>query len=385
MAFELSKEIRAAALDQAVLETDEFYFDPIGFADSGGCELIVRDDANGHWEADWCDNQIELNPRNAILDMVWRDNRFTLVVVKNDECGRNWFVIGPSVVACEQFFSAVCRWNTVGDNAITVFDEGHFERDEDLREEIKERNLDDMVLSPAIRKRLTDDVLEFFRQKEWYESQGLPWKRGIILHGPPGNGKTQTIRALINGANVSTIYIRSLWGYRVPAEVCLKRIYQRARDIAPCIVVMEDIDSLITPGIRSYFLNEMDGMRNLDGVMTIATTNHLDKLDVAIKDRPSRFDVKIEFGNPDAEARAAYLGEPLFLTKLASEFATEVVKRTDGMSFAALQEFVRASVARHLRMMDLRKSIETTLDEMVGEKPAKESKGKKKKKKSGSK
>jgi AAA+ superfamily predicted ATPase len=381
MAFELSKQIRAAANDKSVLETEDYYFDPIGFANSGGCELIVRDDANGHWEASWDDGNIELQPRNAIMDVVWRGNRYTLAVVKHDECGRGWYIVSESTALCEQFFAAVCKWNTTGNNAVTVFDEGYFERDEELREEIKSRKLEDMVLQPSIRQQLNHDVLEFFSQKEWYTEQGLPWKRGIILHGPPGNGKTQTIRALINEANVATIYVRSLWSYRMPPEVSIKRIYERAREIAPCIVVMEDVDSLISAGIRSYFLNELDGMRTLNGVMTIVTTNHLEALDVAIRNRPSRFDVKIEFANPDAEMRAAYMGEPLFLMKLKSEFATEVVQRTEGLSFAGLQEFVRSSVTSHRRVMDLEKAIRGVLDEMVGSSETQDGKPKKKNKK----
>lgn len=378
MIFELSKQIRAAATDQAVLETDDYYFDPIGFANSGGCGLIVRDDADGHWEALWFDRQIELSPRNAILDVVWRKAKFTLVVAQQNGGGETWFVVGETLGLCEQFFATVCRWNTVGDNSIAVFDEGHFERDDELREEIEMCDLDTMVFSPTVRRILTESILGFFSQKDWYEELGLLWKRGVILHGPPGNGKTQTIRGLIKRANVSTIYVRSLWGYRMRPETSLKTIYQRAREIAPCIVVMEDIDSLITDGLRSHFLNELDGIRSLSGVMTLATTNHLEKLDVAIRNRPNRFDVKVEFANPDAEMRAAYLGEPLSLTKLDSEFATEVIRRTDGMSFAGLQEFSRTCVMRYRRQSDLRSAISETLDEMVGCQPDKKQKKKKK-------
>ena len=381
-AFQLSRLIRDEACDLAVLETDDYVFDPIGFADSGGCELIVKDDANGHWEASWEDSNIELRPRNAVVEVVWRTLRFTLVVARNHDCGRIWFIIGENIVACEQFFAAVCRWNSEGDNAIMVFDGGYFERDEDLREEIRARKLSDLTLSPSIRKQLNTGVLEFFGQKDWYTKQGLPWKRGLILHGPPGNGKTQTIRALINEAKVATIYVRSLRGYRVPPEVSIKRIFQRAREIAPCVVVMEDIDSLITPGIRSYFLNELDGMRNLDGVMTVATTNHLESLDVAIRNRPSRFDVKIEFSNPDRESRIAYFAKLLDLANLEPLFAREVIGRTNGLSFACLQEVVRSSAVRKVRVNDSAQAIEEVLDEMVGPKPTKtKSKNKEKKKK----
>ncbi len=380
-AFQLSRLIRDEACDLAVLETDDYVFDPIGFANSGGCELIVKDDANGHWEASWEDSNIELRPRNAVIEVVWRTLRFTLVVARNSDCGRIWFIVGESIVACEQFFTAVCRWNSEGDNAIMVFDGGYFERDEDLREEIRARKLSDLTLSPSIRKQLSTNVLEFFGQKDWYKKNGLPWKRGLILHGPPGNGKTQTIRALINEAKVATIYVRSLRGYRVPPETSIKRIFQRAREIAPCVIVMEDIDSLISPGIRSYFLNELDGMRNLDGVMTVATTNHLASLDVAIRNRPSRFDVKIEFSNPDRLSRTAYFAKQLDLASLEPSFAKEVIGRTNGLSFAGLQEVVRSSAVRNIRVNDSAKAIEEVLDEMIGPKPTKtKSKHKDKKK-----
>ena len=378
-AFQLSRLIRAEASDLAVLETDDYSFNPIAFADSGGCELIVKDDAFGHWEASWEDGTIELRPRNAVLDIVWRTIRFTVVVAKNNDCGRNWYIVGESMVGCEQFFAAVCRWNTQGDNAIMVFDEGYFDRDEDLREEIRSRKLSDMTLSPSIRQQLNTNVLDFFGQKDWYAKKGLPWKRGLILYGPPGNGKTQTIRALINEAKVATIYVRSLWSYRLPPEASIKRIYQRAREISPCVVVMEDIDSLITPNIRSYFLNELDGMRNLDGVMTIVTTNHLDSLDIAIRNRPSRFDLKMEFPNPDEEGRTAYLSKPLALAKLDPEFKKEVIGRTDGMSFAGLQEFVRSAAVRRIRVKDAKLAIGEVLDDMVGAKPTKKKKVKNKK------
>ena len=378
MTYRISKVIHQHAPDTAVLESEDYYFDPIGYANSGGCELTDKDETNGHWEATWEDGNIELTPRNAIVAIQWRGVALTLVVAQKHDSCKAWYVVGPTIVACEQFFAAVCRWNSEGDNAIMIYDEGHFERDEDLREEIRSRSLDDMVLSPKIRKQLSSDVISFFSEKTWYAEQGLSWKRGVILHGPPGNGKTQTIRALINESKASTIYVRSFWSYRMPPEASIKRIYQRARDIAPCVVVMEDIDSLVTPNMRSYFLNELDGMRNLNGVMTIVTTNHLEKLDVAIRNRPSRFDVKIEFEDPDAEMRAVYLGAPLGLTKLRSEFATEVVTRTNGLSFAGLQEIVRSSVSKHKRVLDLEQAISECLDEIVGPKSPSKHKSKKK-------
>ena len=371
-----------AATDQVVLETEDWDFDPVAFANSGGCELITRDDAFGHWKAEWNDSQINMSPESAVMDMNWRGERLTLVRATMHNCDRVWFIVSKTIVLCEQFFQAVCSWNSSGTGAIAIFEEGYFSRDEELREQIKEKQLSDLVLNEDILSKLTGGVRDFFTQKEWYGQSSIPWKRGVILHGPPGNGKTQTIRALVNELNVSTIYVRSLYDRHFNSEKCLNRIYKRARETAPSIVIMEDVDSLITDRNRSYFLNELDGFRALSGVMTLVTTNHLEKLDVAISNRPSRFDVKIEFPNPSAECRAAYLGESLCLTKLKPEFATQVIKRTKGLSFAGLQEIVRSSIARHMKVMNLENAISQALDEIVGERKVSPSKPKNKKKSS---
>ena len=385
MAFRIAREIREAAPDLAVMETHDYDFNPIAFADSGGCEVVLRDDAYGHWSASWYDDNVEMRPQSAAVDVHWRGEIFTLVTVKLGECGRIWYIVGKDIVSCERFFAAVCHWNTDARGVIMVFEHGFFHRDEGLREEIRERKLADLTLPDETRPLLQADVLDFFSQEEWYRSMGIPWKRGIILHGPPGNGKTQTIRAIVNELNVATIYVRSLSGHRVSPEQALQRIFHRARQNAPCVVVMEDVDSLIRETYRSFFLNELDGIRNLHGVMTIVSTNHLERLDVAIRDRPNRFDVKIEFPNPNAQLRAEYLVEPLYLRKLDRQFAGTVLRRTRGLSFAGLQEVVRSTTARHMRVMDLRVAIDQTLESMGRPVAVPEKKVKKSKKKSGSK
>jgi SpoVK/Ycf46/Vps4 family AAA+-type ATPase len=91
----------------------------------------------------------------------------------------------------------------------------------------------------------------------------------------------------------------------------IKQVFERARREAPCLVVFEDIDSLITDNNRSFFLNEVDGLEDNDGLLMVcvagytnptnaddlvavqlATTNHFDRLDPALSNRPSRFDRK---------------------------------------------------------------------------------------------
>lgn len=70
-------------------------------------------------------------------------------------------------------------------------------------------------------------------------------------------------------------------------------VFEKARMEAPCVLILEDLDSLINDANRSFFLNQLDGLENNDGLLVIGSTNHYDRLDPAITKRPSRFDRKL--------------------------------------------------------------------------------------------
>lgn len=74
--------------------------------------------------------------------------------------------------------------------------------------------------------------------------------------------------------------------------MAISEVFRMARLQAPCLLIFEDLDSMITDMNRSYFLNEVDGMDGNDGLLMIGTTNHFDRLDPALSNRPSRFDRK---------------------------------------------------------------------------------------------
>ena len=69
-------------------------------------------------------------------------------------------------------------------------------------------------------------------------------------------------------------------------------VFDKAREMAPCLLVLEDLDSLINDRNRSFFLNQLDGIEGNDGLLVLTTTNHPERLDPALSDRPSRFDRK---------------------------------------------------------------------------------------------
>jgi SpoVK/Ycf46/Vps4 family AAA+-type ATPase len=114
--------------------------------------------------------------------------------------------------------------------------------------------------------------------------------------------------------------------------------------MAPCLLIFEDLDSLVEKKTRSYFLNEVDGLESNDGILMIGSTNHLDQLDPAISKRPSRFDRKYHFKVPSEEERVAYC--KYWRQKLVDSDLVEfpealcpiIAKMTEGFSFAYLKE-----------------------------------------------
>jgi transitional endoplasmic reticulum ATPase len=137
-----------------------------------------------------------------------------------------------------------------------------------------------------------------------------------------------------------------------------------ARATAPCYLVFEDLDSIVNDNVRSFFLNQVDGLNNNDGILMIGSTNHLERLDPGISKRPSRFDRKYLFANPNFAERTLYAefwrkkllgdstieGEGYVEEKVKEkvEFPAKMCKAvagiTDGFSFAYIQEAFVASL-----------------------------------------
>ncbi len=158
-----------------------------------------------------------------------------------------------------------------------------------------------------MKKAVSRTVLEFFDSKAQYRNLGVPWKRGLIFHGPAGNGKTISLKAIMHslidrrGEPIVPLYVKSM-----KYNFQMREVFQKARQQSPCLLILEDVDTLVTADLRSYFFNEIDGLENNSGIMIIATTNHLDELDPGLSKRPSRFDRKYKFPLPSREERVLY-------------------------------------------------------------------------------
>ncbi|TVY85701.1 putative ATPase YjoB, partial [Lachnellula willkommii] len=246
------------------------------------------------------------------------------------------------------------RWMQDLHGEVLVFDQGFWQKNRELWQNIQKAKWEDVILEEEKKKSIIDDVLGFFESEGRYSEFGVPWKRGIIFYGPPGNGKTISTKALMHDIStrthptLSSLYVKSLTGFGGP-ERSIRAIFTKARQMAPCLLIFEDIDSLVTPAVRSYFLNEVDGLESNHGILMIGSTNHLERLDPGIARRPSRFDRKYVFENPDEGEREAYSeywrrklrgnGDVVFPVGMSAR----VAGLTGGFSFAYMKEaFVAA-------------------------------------------
>ena len=141
------------------------------------------------------------------------------------------------------------------------------------------------------------------------------------------------------GFSIPSLYVKS-----APRTYDIRRIFVVARQFSPCLLIFEDIDTIVTPSSRSYFFNEVDGLENNDGLFMVASTNHLDRLDPGLSSRPSRFDRKYLFALPNQEERILYCeywrkklkSKPAI--KFPEKLSRAIAEITEDFSFAYLKE-----------------------------------------------
>jgi len=340
---------------RAIIKSSDYDFNVEEYADAGLCDLRPHAEYFADVDAQWLPDrgQIDRSYDQGWYRVVWEGAevevlRLTFATACGEQTVR--WLIADTLELAEAFFTAVCVWNSAVEAAIMVFQDGYWQKSRDLYLAIQRATLDTLVLGGTLKQDLYRDLAAFFDARPIYERAGIAWKRGVVLIGPPGNGKTHAVKALINALGKPCLYVKSFSSQHADDHHNIRSVFAQARETAPCILVLEDLDSLITEHNRSFFLNELDGFAANTGVVTIASTNYPERLDQAILARPSRFDRKYHFGLPGQAERVAYL--ELWSADLADAMRpgaatiARVAADTEGFSFAYLKELLVASTVR---------------------------------------
>jgi uncharacterized membrane protein len=167
--------------------------------------------------------------------------------------------------------------------------------------------------------------------------------RGILMMGPPGTGKTLSGRIMRNEAEASFIWVSARDFYYMGAFGGLTAAFDLARELAPSILFVEDVDNWMSERTVDLVKTEMDGIGRHTGVVTALTTNYPERIPEALIDRPGRFHDVLQFGLPNKMIRHAMLSKWLPDANAADiEFA---VKELDGYSGAHLREMCNLALS----------------------------------------
>jgi transitional endoplasmic reticulum ATPase len=230
-----------------------------------------------------------------------------------------------------------------------------------------------------------DDVKQELKEAvEWpmkypdsFTRMGIRPSRGILLYGPPGTGKTLLAKAVAKESEANFINVKgpsllSMWVGK--SEEGMRKIFERARQVAPCVIFFDEIDSLagkrgmdygtkVTERVLNQMLAEMDGLEDMKDILVIGATNRPDMLDPALL-RPGRFDKILLVNAPDSKGRLNILkihtqkmpfgdGKKAFTDKEREGMLKELLDKTDGYTGADIE-----SLAREAALLSLRESIE---------------------------
>ncbi|MEM0037753.1 MAG: CDC48 family AAA ATPase [Zestosphaera sp.] len=254
-------------------------------------------------------------------------------------------------------------------------------REEPVKEEAVRRAVpritwEDIGDLEEVKERIREIVELPMRHPELFKHLGIEPPKGVLLHGPPGVGKTLLAKALANEIGAYFIVINGpeiMSKYYGESEQRLREIFEEARKNAPAIIFIDEIDSIapkreevigeVEKRVVAQLLTLMDGLQERGKIVVIGATNRIDAVDPALR-RPGRFDREIEIPPPDKRARKAILEVHTRNVPLAEDInLDELASITHGFTGADLAALVKEAAMSALRrfmrseQVDLNKPI----------------------------
>ncbi len=184
---------------------------------------------------------------------------------------------------------------------------------------------------------ITEEIVRFWERADQYAKMKLAHKRGILMYGPPGTGKTSICMLIMDdvikrGGVVVKFTDPDLFRKGI-------RLFREIQADTPIVVLMEDLDELVTEHSESRITNVLDGVDKVDSIVFLATTNYPDVLEARLINRPSRFDRVFKVGLLSGKDRRLYI-EHLANGEINGELVDPAkwTEDTKGLSIAHIKE-----------------------------------------------
>jgi hypothetical protein len=198
-------------------------------------------------------------------------------------------------------------------------------------------NIDELLRFPdSLSEKILAEITTFWKKGKKFKEHGFLHRRGYLLHGPAGSGKTCLVQQIIADI-VNADGLVFLCNTHPSVFNDGLSLFRKVEPDRPVVCLFEDIDAIIDEHGEDEILTLLDGENQIDRVLNIATTNYPEKLDKRLVARPRRFDRVIKIGMPGKEVRKVYFQKKLKVTDSEME---KWLESTEGFSFAACAELV---------------------------------------------
>jgi transitional endoplasmic reticulum ATPase len=254
--------------------------------------------------------------------------------------------------------------------------------------EVAAVTLDDVGDMAEVKQMLTESVLWPLTYPDTFARLGVSPPRGVLLYGPPGCGKTYLVKAIAGTGRANVLSVKGaelLSKWVGDSERAVRALFRRAREAAPTLVFLDEVDALAptrgqstdggtTDRVVAALLTELDGVEDLRNVVVVGATNRPDLIDPALL-RPGRLERLVYVPPPDAEARAAILrasaqtvplDDSVDLVKLGAELngfsAADCAALIRESALAAMRESLEATTVTAANVANARERVRASLD-----------------------